>query len=232
MCHDGGRTCASWDGEEGRRAGAGVCAYKIQRVGMQICTKFQIHIVARSATRLGQGFKLMRIGPYLRLSIPSWFRYWFVVSRVLTSDLLLPFLFLYGFQAPRCADAVCYFPSRIRATSDPSSSSMGLLILASFQANSHSPSKFLYSFRSTAPTAATSQCCVSSPRPPAPAPAADTTTHSHLPLLARVRLPSAHPCSAAPFSLSPVRSVDWVTQHKHKCLSSLPLAACLSTPAG
>ena len=41
-----------------------------------------------------------------------------------------------------------HFPSPTNGTS----SSRGLLILASFQANSHSPSEFLYSFRSTAPT--------------------------------------------------------------------------------
>ena len=57
--------------------------------------------------------------------------------------------------------------------------------------------------------------CVVTPPPPPPPPTPFTR------FSASSFLPSAHPCSAAPFSLSSVRSVDWVTQHKHKCLPSL-----------
>ena len=110
----------------------------------------------------------------------------------------------------------------MRATSDPPSSSMGLLILASFQANSHSPHSFFTAFdrRHRRPKLCNVVC-----RHPARA----RRRHYSLPS------PSSRVCPPPMFScsfLTIIRSVDWVTQHKHKCLPSPWPHACLSTPAG
>ena len=95
---------------------------------------------------------------------------------------------------------------------------MGLLILASFQANSHTPYEFLHSFRPAAPTtAATLQCCMSSP--PAAAASARSRRRQH-----SLR-PSVFSCSFLTITTS-------VGRLGHAAHAQVPPIPCLSTPAG